>query len=123
MILLRRPIDRENVGKDELEVKMQEIEYTTHGPNPRGREKDKPTGITEFENFLELRSSERHPAIHRFKKPNESESVKAKTNPCLAHGSENAEHKETISAAVGKREMTIRPTADFSTVTISPRRH
>lgn len=75
--------------------------------------------------FLELRSSERHPASHRLKNLNEPLSEKAKKNPHLVHGSENAEHKdkETISTAARKREMTIRPTADFSTAPISLRRH
>lgn len=49
MILLRRPIDMlENVGKDELEVKMWRLGCITYGLSSRGREKDTPAGMPEF---------------------------------------------------------------------------
>lgn len=38
----------ENVGKDELEVKMWRLGCITYGLSSRGREKDTPAGMPEF---------------------------------------------------------------------------
>lgn len=120
-LLLRRLIQRENIGKAEIGGMMWTVECNTRGLSLWGRE-NRPAAITGFVWEVFRTQVLKGSCPSRFKKPMNPNQEKQKQT-LTWHIAVKLQNTKMKRPSHGKREMTIRPTADFSTATISPRRH